>query len=312
MSRIFVTGATGFIGRALVPALAEQGLRVRAAVRRPPPYSWPASIEVVEHGDLAEPVDWRPALDGVVKVIHLAGIAHTGGIAPERYDAVNRRATELLAAAAAERDVEQFVFISTIRAQSGACADHVLSEHDRPRPTDAYGRSKLAAEEAVRRAGIPFTILRPAVLYGPSSKGNVALLMRLARLPLPLPLCRCNNRRSFLGIDNFVSAVQFVLSAPAAIGETYVVADPGFPPRLADIVAALRLAQGRRPLLWPMPPASIELPLRMIGCAGLWERLGGDLQVDAGKLIAAGWRPEHDTVAGLTLLASDAKNSQRL
>ncbi len=308
VTRILVTGASGFIGRAVVTAFAQRGDALRAAVRRPPQPPLPAAIEVMQHADLAQPIDWRPLLDGVDQVVHLAGVAHIGrGVAPELYDRVNRLATAQLAAAAAAAGVRHFVFVSSIRAQSGPAADHALTERDPAAPTDAYGRSKLAAEAAVRAAGVPFTILRPVLLYGPGVKGNFALLARAAASPLPLPVKDFGNRRSLLGIDNFISALAFVLATPATtVGETYVVADPGMPPSLAAVLAALRQAMGRRPLILPMPKDYVAIPLRLMGRADLWDRLGGNLRVDAGKLMAAGWQPPHDTLSGLAAMVQAA------
>ena len=208
--------------------------------------------------------------------------------------------------AAAQAGVKHFVFVSSIRAQCGPAADHALTERDPPAPTEIYGRSKLAAEEAVRASGVPFTILRPVLLYGPGVKGNLALLARAAATPLPLPVKDFGNRRSLLGIDNFISALTFVLTTPATIGETYVVADPGIPPRLSDVFVTLRQAQGRRAFLMPMSPDYIELPLRLFRRADVWHRIGGNLRVDAAKLIAAGWRPAHDTRAGLAAMVQAA------
>jgi UDP-glucose 4-epimerase len=307
VTSIMVTGASGFMGRAVVTAFAQRGDAVRAAVRRPPQPALADGVEVVQHPDLAQPIDWRPLLAGVDQIVHLAGIAHVGrDVAPALYDRVNHLATAQLAAAAAATGIKHFVFVSSIRAHSGPAADHILTERDAAAPTDAYGRSKLAAEAAVRAAGVPFTILRPVLLYGPGVKGNFALLSRAAASPLPLPLQAFGNRRSLLGLDNFVSALAFVLATPATIGETYVVADPGPAPPLAAVIATLRQAQGRRPLLWPLPMRFVEMPLRMLGRADLWDRLGGDLQADAGKLLAAGWQPLHDTPAGLAALARAA------
>lgn len=306
MSRILVTGATGFIGRALVPALAEDGHTVRIAVRQPASSPLPADVEVIAGCDLAQPVDWQRVLDGIDQVVHLAGIAHTGSVAASMYDRINRQATEHLAKAAADAGIRQFVFVSSLRAQCGPTADHVLTERDPPAPTDAYGRSKLAAEQAIRSAGVPFTILRPAVLYGPDAKANVALLARVAALPIPLPLRSFDNRRSLLGIDNFISAVRFVLGASDTLGQTYIVADPGIALRLSDVMATLRKAHGRRPLLLPMPPGLLEAGLRLMGRAALWERIGGSLEADARKLIAAGWQPRHDTGTGLAAMVRTA------
>jgi nucleoside-diphosphate-sugar epimerase len=302
MTRLLVTGASGFIGRAVVSAFAQEGYALRAAVRRPSQPPFAANVEVAQHPDLSRAFDWAPLLEGVDQIVHLAGVAHTAGIAEERYDRVNRQATAELAAAAARAGIRQFVFVSSIRAQSGPAADHALTERDAAAPTDAYGRSKLAAEAAVRAAGVPFTILRPVLLYGPGVKGNFALLLRAARSRWPLPVKDFVNRRSLLGIDNFISALSFVLSAPAAIGQTYVVADPGIPPRLGDLLATLREAQGRWPLIVPMPTHYLEIPARMMRRDDLWDRLGGNLRVDPGNLIAAGWRPAHDTKAGLAAL----------
>jgi UDP-glucose 4-epimerase len=153
---------------------------------------------------------------------------------------------------------------------------------------------------------VPFTILRPVVLYGPGVKGNLALLARAAATRLPLPVKDFANRRSLLGIDNFISALAFVLATPSTIGETYVVADPGIPPRLSDVFVTLRQAQGRRAFIMPMSPDYIELPLRLFRRTDVWHRIGGNLRVDAGKLIAAGWRPAHDTRDGLTAMAQAA------
>jgi nucleoside-diphosphate-sugar epimerase len=304
VSNILVTGASGFVGRAVVAALARDH-NVRAAVRRPQ-LSFPASVEVVQHPDLSEPFDWQPLLAGIDQVVHLAGIAHSRGVNPAMHDRVNRAATIHLAAAATQAGVRHFVFVSSIRAQCGPAADHALTERDPPAPIDAYGRAKLAAEEAVRASGAPFTVLRPVALYGPGVKGYFALLARAAVSPLPLPIRDFSNRRSLLGIDNFISALTFVLATPATIGETYVVADPGIPPRLADVVAAMRKARRRFMFILPMSTDYVQFPLRLIGRGDIWHRIGGNLRVDAGKLIAAGWRPAHDTLSGVAAMVQAA------
>jgi nucleoside-diphosphate-sugar epimerase len=306
MSRILVTGASGFVGRAVVAALAKDGHAVRAAVRRATS-DFPGNIEVVQHGDLAEPVDWSPLLAGVDVIVHLAGIAHIGPrINAALYDRVNHLATAQLAKAAMQASVSRFIFVSSIRAQSGPAADHALTESDPPAPTDAYGRSKLAAEQAIKETGLPFTILRPVLIYGAGVKGNLATLSRAAATRLPLPVRDFVNRRSLLGIDNLISALTFVLSSPGTAGETYVVADPGMALKLGDIIATIRQAKGRRPFLMPMSTDYLEWPLRALGRNDVWNRIGGNLRIDPAKLIAAGWQPRHDTRAGLTAMAQAA------
>lgn len=297
MTRVLVTGASGFCGRPLVARLVAAGYQVRAAVRRAPPKPLPAGVETAPHADLAGPVDWAPLLAGVDAVVHLAGIAHVApGIPEDRYDRVNHRATADLARAAQRAGVKHLVFVSSIRAQCGPAADHVLTEADTPRPSDAYGRSKLAAEAAVAAAGVPFTILRPVLIYGPGLKGNLAALARLAAWPIPLPFAGFANRRSLLGVDNLVGAILFVLTTPATHGETYVVADPQ-PISLAEIVAALR--PGGPPRLFALPHGLVATAARLVGGADVWDRLSGELMAFPGKLMAAGWSPAADTKAGL-------------
>jgi nucleoside-diphosphate-sugar epimerase len=303
--RILVTGASGFVGRALVEDLAAQGHRVRAAMRQPADI-FSRAVEVVAVSDLARPLEWRSLLSDINAVVHLAGIAHiTSGIAEDLYDRVNRAATAALATAAARDRIERLIFVSSIRAQSGPACDHPLTEADAPHPVDAYGRSKLAAENAIRAAQLPFTILRPALIYGPGVKGNLADLIRIARSPWPLPLGALRNRRSLLARGNLVAAIHLALVAPAMVNETYVVADPE-PLTVAEIVAALRAGLGRGPRLVPMPPSLLALALRATGRAQLWDRIGGDCIIDPTKLLTAGWRPTTDTRAGLAATAQAA------
>ena len=306
--RVLVTGASGFVGHALVSALANTKHEVRAAVRRQTRTDFPVGIDVVSHGDLASPVDWEPLLAGVNAVIHLAGIAHVGSdISEAVYDRVNHIATAQLASAARQCGVKRFVFISSVRAQSGPTADRVLTEADEPAPTDAYGRSKFAAEAAVRASGVPYTILRPVLIYGPGVKGNFAALLRLASSPLPLPFGTFRNRRSLLSRDNLIAAIQFVLADAASSGEVYLVADVE-PMSLAGIIASLRRGLGRSPGLINVPPYLVGTALRITGRRSLWSRLSGDLIVDPNKLIRAGWRPSTDTHAAL---AGTARSSRR-
>jgi UDP-glucose 4-epimerase len=303
VTHILVTGASGFVGRALVTELAGLGYSVRAAMRQPADV-FPRNVEVVAVSDLTRPVEWRALLKGVETVVHLAGIAHAGPeIAEELYDRVNRLATTELAKAAHAVGVRHLVFISSIRAQSGPSSAEVQRETDTPQPTDAYGRSKLTAEDAVRAAGVPFTILRPVLVYGPGVKGNLDRLIRLAQEPWPLPLGLCGNRRSLLARQNLLSAIHFVLQQPSAKGETYIVADP-MPLTLAEIVAALRAGQGRRAGLLPVPPALIALAANIAGRGDDWQRIGGAMVANPTKLLQAGWKPTVDTRAGLAALTT--------
>jgi len=305
MTRILVTGASGFIGRALVEGLANAGHNVRAAMRQPADV-FPRSVEVVAVSDLTRPVEWRALLSRMETVVHLAGIAHAGsGIAEDTYDRVNRLATAELAVAAKAVGIHHLVFVSSIRAQSGPSAAAPVRETDAPQPTEAYGRSKLAAEEAVRTSGVPYTILRPVLVYGRGAKGNLASLLRLARMPVPLPFGRLANKRSLLGVDNLIAAVRFALETERAANETFVVSDPKSV-SVAEIVAICRAAIGREPNLFSVPPGLFAGLFALAGQQERWNRLAGSLEAPPQKLMAAGWQPVTDTTAGLTALLQAA------
>jgi nucleoside-diphosphate-sugar epimerase len=298
-SSVLVTGASGFVGRPLVGALVRAGYTVRAATRKQAA-SFPSGVERVLVPDFSRPVDWDAVVRGAGIVVHAAGLAHADSseIPEARFDRVNRVATHELCEAAARAGVKRFIFVSSVRAQIGPSAAHALHETDEPRPTDAYGRSKLAAEAAVRACGVPFTILRPVVIYGPNARANIRSLVRLASLPLPLPFAGLTNRRSLLGVDNLISVILFALANPATAGETFLVADPR-PVTIREIFTMLRRAQGRRPGLIHVPSNVIRLGLAAVGCGPLWDRIGGELVADTGKIEAAGWRPAVDTYTGL-------------
>lgn len=302
--KVLVTGASGLVGRPLTAALADAGHQVRAAVRNQ--QAFPDGVEVAQIGDLSGENDWPALLAGIDAVVHLAGIAHIGtDVSDETYDRVNHRVTAALARAAAAAAIKRLVFVSSIRAQSGTHADHPLEESDPPQPTEAYGRSKLAAEEAVRASGASYTILRPVLVYGRGAKGNLAHLLRLARLPLPLPFGRLSNRRSLLGMDNLMAAVRFALENERAVKETFIVSDPQAV-SVAEIVTICRAAMGRKPNLLSVPPNLFAGLFALAGQQDKWDRLAGSLEAPPTKLMAAGWRPVTDTMSGLTALLQAA------
>jgi nucleoside-diphosphate-sugar epimerase len=294
--RVLVTGASGFVGRALTQSLSRAGFHVRAAARDRARIPVAEFVEAVQMPDLSRPVDWRPLLADVDAIVHLAGVAHVSAKVPEKdYDRINRLATkELALQASLVPNVRRLVFVSSIRAQTGPAAEHVLTEDDVPQPIDAYGRSKLAAEAFVRGYGAPFTILRPVVIYGKGVRANVAKLVRLASMPLPLPFGAFRRKRSLLALENMLSAIQFVLERPATAGETYIVADP-LPVSLAEMIATLREARGRSPKLVAIPEKLVGASLRGLGRSEAWERIGSSLVADISKLREAGWHPPTDT-----------------
>jgi nucleoside-diphosphate-sugar epimerase len=284
---VLVSGCNGFIGRHLVPYLAAQGRRVIAASRTASVFE-DRNIACVQLPNLSEPFDWLPVLQDCVAVIHLAGIAHTPSD-EETYDRVNHQATERLAKAA-QRSGTHLIFVSSIAAQSGSSSAIELTEDDIPRPSNAYGRSKLAAEHAIRASGAAFTILRPVVMYGEGEKGNFAFIHKISRLPLLLPFGGLKAKRSVLSIQNFCSAVEFVLTNSRARGETFIVSDPE-PVAVSELIARHRATLGRSPGIMQIPEKWIELSLKAIGQNAIWQRIGCPLIARPKKLLALGWKP---------------------
>jgi UDP-glucose 4-epimerase len=287
--RVLVTGASGFVGRHLIKYLAESGCHVTAASRTPLRIIHP-KISHLELPDLTQPTNWQPLVAGCDAVVHLAGIAHRV-VTDETYDTANHRATAALAESTRACGAH-LLFVSSIAAQSGASSSRELSENDAPRPVNAYGRSKLAAEAAIRASGASFTILRPVVMYGDGEKGNFAAIHKIARLPIPLPFGALHAKRSVLSIENFNSAIRAVLGSPSMKGETFIVADPE-PVSVTELIAQAR-AEARKPRwLVPVPDGWLRLALRSCGRGQLWDKIGAPLVAKPQKLMAAGWVPDN-------------------
>jgi UDP-glucose 4-epimerase len=297
---IALTGATGFIGQYLLRELPKRGYRLRVLLRRPSVMPLESASAVV--GDLARPQNMAAALADVSAVIHSAGIAHAmSGLPEDDYRMLNTQATIGLARAAQRAGARRFIFLSSIRAQSGPSADHVLTEALAPQPTDAYGRSKLAAEQELAQLDLDWVALRLTLVYGPGMKGNMAELVRLARSPYPLPLARLHAKRSLLALDNLAAAIETVLAAPQRLARALIVADSE-PLTIPEMITILRRALGRRPGLVPVPPRLIELGLRATGRAELYPRLAGSLVADPSALMGLGWTARVTTTEGLRAL----------
>jgi UDP-glucose 4-epimerase len=298
---IALTGATGFIGQHLLHELPKRGYRLRVLLRRPTVVPLESASAVI--GDLARPQNMTAALADVDAVIHSAGLANAmSGLPEDDYRTLNTEATIALARAAQRAGARRFVFLSSIRAQSGPSADQVLTEDLTPQPTNAYGRSKLAAEEGLAELAIDWVALRLVLVYGAGVKGNMAELVRLARTPYPLPLGALRSRRSLLSLDNLVAAVDAVLSAPGRLGRPLIVSDPEAL-TIPAIVAALRRGLGPRPSLIPVPVTLLRAALHLAGRGEIYERLSGSLVAKPVGLRELGWSPPVTTLEGLAALA---------
>jgi UDP-glucose 4-epimerase len=273
---------------------------MRVLLRRPTTLPVDCASAVV--GDLARPINMAAALADVDAVIHSAGLAHAMSGAPaDDYRVLNTEATIALARAAQRAGVRRFVFMSSIRAQTGPTAAQTLTEDLPAQPTDPYGHSKLAAEQGLATLDLDWVALRPTLVYGPGVKGNMAQLMRLARLPIPLPLGGFSALRSLLALDNLTEAIVTVLTATAPLRRPLIVADPA-PVTLPEMIAALRAGLGRRPGLLPIPAVLLRGALNFIGRAEIYERLAGSLVVNPSALQRLGWTPRVTTREGLAAL----------
>lgn len=300
--RVLVTGAGGFVGPHVVAALKAAGYRVRITQRTSSPA--PDGTEAVLTGDLASPIDWSAAVDGVAYVVHLAGLAHAGpGLDEALYRRINTQATLELAQAAYRAGVARFIYISSIKAQSGAFDGAPLREDDAPAPADAYGRSKLAAEQGLARLDLDWVALRPVLVYGPGVKANMAALLKLARLPLPLPLGALIAPRSLLAVENLADAVLFALTPRCPARRVFTLADPA-PISVAGILTALRAGLGRGPGLFAVPASLLRLAARLAGREDAFAKLSGSLVAAPEGLLRAGWRPPLETRAALERLAA--------
>ncbi len=304
--RVLVTGATGFVGRALCPALVAAGHGVAAAVRNPDHPDIPEKATVHVIPDIGPETEWDQALSGIDAVVHLAARVHVmkehAADPVAEFNRVNAAGTKRLARAAAKAGVRRLIYLSTIKVMGEGCAAP-FQETETPKPDDAYGASKLSGEEALAEAardtGLEPVILRPPLVYGPGVGGNFLSLLKLCRAAPPLPLAAVGNLRSFIHVDNLSSAIIRCLESEAAKGETYFVRD-GEDISVPDLIRRLSEAMNRPARLFPVPPGVLRLAGRLVGKSDAAGRLLDSLQVDDEKIRRQlGWTPSLNMLQGL-------------
>jgi len=265
--RVLVTGASGFIGSRLAQELLAHGMSVRATYRQKP-----ADIPgiVWRHVTQLDSLDqWREVVTNTDVVVHLAALVHqlsSGARRPRpEYQRVNVQGTRALARACSDAGVGRVVFVSSIAVYGSAITR--VDEQSLMCPEDDYGRSKLEAEEALQgellHSTTDWCILRPPLVYGRGSPGNLTRLQRLVARGHPIPFGGIHNRRSFIFVDNLVDAIVTVLRHPHAIHASYVVGD-GSDFGTAELVGALAAGSGQRARLVNVPVSV----LRFLGRAG--------------------------------------------
>ena len=297
MTRVLVTGASGFVGSVLCPMLASVGYVVRAAVRSGS--AAPEGIaERITIGEIDGRTDWTEALRGVELVIHLAARAHVLDDSAEAavlYAETNANGTQRLAAAAARCGVRRFIFLSTVKVNGEESADHAYTSDDPPDPQDVYGRSKWQAErhlwEIAASAGMQADVVRAPLVYGPGVRANFLRLLRWVDHERPLPFGAVHNRRSLVSAWALCDLLIRLLDHPAAVNRTWMVSD-GEDISTSELVRRIAAAMGRRAWLLPVPPRALRLAGRLLGRGAEMRRLCGSLTVDSTVTRAIlGWAP---------------------
>lgn len=313
LPKVLVTGAAGFVGRALISELLIKGYQVKALVRKVCGELPVEAGQVV--GDLTALVDGDPSafpllggsmFAGVDVVVHLAARVHVMDDTDQNplasYRATNLDATLNLARQAADARVKRFVFISSIKV-NGEGGDAAYREIDAPAPADAYAISKWEAEQGLwriaRETGLEVVILRPPLVYGPGVKANFLRLMQLIQKGWPLPLGAIRNRRSLLYLGNLVDAIRLCVEPPAAAGQTFLL-DDGEAVSTPDLIRAVAHAMGRTARLPTVPVRVIEFAGVLLGKRAAVARLTGSLWVDSSLIRSQlNWTPPYSMEAGL-------------
>ena len=305
--RILLTGATGFIGQALLNELLGKEHEVIAVKRKLATGRAGGDSDFLV-ADISANNDWLPALQGVEAVIHAAARAHvmndtvTDPLAEFRK--VNVEGTLNLARQAAAAGVKRFIFISSIKVNGEATSPgKPFLVSDVPAPEDAYGLSKLEAERGLLQiaaeTGLEVVIIRPPLVYGPGVKGNFASMTRLVEKGLPLPLGAIHNRRSLVGIDNLVALIIRCIDHPAATNQIFLAGDAE-DLSTTQLLRGVARAMGRPSRLIAVPAGLLKGGAMLLGKRTLAQRLLGSLQVDiAHTCELLDWKPPFTVDEGL-------------
>lgn len=306
MKRVLVTGAGGFIGRALVRYLCDCGFDVRLALRSHG-VDTDNRCERATVGGIGPTTEWVQALHRVEGVVHLAARVHIveGSIADPltAFREVNVGGTRRLAEQAAVAGVKRFGYVSSIGVLGNETTHEPFTETSRPRPQTPYALSKWEAEQALwavaRKTGLQITIVRPPLVYGPGNPGNFLRLLRSVDKGWPFPLGSVRNQRSFIGIDNLVNFLSVCLAHPRAANEIFLVSDIETI-STPDLIHRLASFLGSRAWLFPFPVTLLRFGARMLDQSDMVARLVGSLVVTSDKARQLlGWMADTPLNKGL-------------
>ncbi len=306
---VMVTGASGFVGRALCDHLENEGYRVRKVMRLG--HSLRPGLDIgIE--DIGVSTDWLEAVTGVDAIVHLAARVHvmraSSESALEAFRQTNVLGTDGLALQAARAGVRRFLFLSSVKVNGEASAQHPFVESDPIAPKDAYGASKAEAEARLHiiasETGMEVVILRPPLVYGPWVRANFLSLLRTVDSGVPLPFLSISNLRSLVFVGNLVDALCACLTHPAAANRTFFVSDDhdvSTPQLIQEIASAL----GKKARLFPFPTALLHGAGLLTRRRPQIARLTESLQVDVSSIKAAlNWDPPYSLQQGLQRTAT--------
>ena len=306
--RILVTGASGFVGQALVAHLVGLDSNEVVAMMRASPANRLAGARYVAAGDMTAGRLGAATLEGVEVIVHAAARVHVlnddKAKSAIEFDRVNVTATLELAHQAVAAGVRRFVFLSSIGV-NGVQTDigKPFTEADPPNPHNPYADSKLKAEQGLlllsEQSGLEVVIIRPPLVYGPGVRANFAALMRAVQRGWPLPLACVHNLRSMVAMDNLVSFIATCVDHPQAANTTFLVSD-GRDISSPDLVRGLAQALGVAARLVPVPVSTLQFVGRALGRGDVIQRVCGNLRVDISKARRVlAWQPPVSMNEGL-------------
>jgi len=311
--RVLVTGASGFVGRALTHALQISGYNVLGAVRQLQGRVGADSIDTKKLafkavGNISNQTKWTPVLQGVDTIVHCAARVHMmreqASDPMAAFRGVNVAGTLHLAEHAAAAGVQRFVFLSSIGVNGVQSAPgKSFSETDKPSPHNAYALSKWEAEQGLLRianeTGLKVVIIRSPLVYGFGAPGNFAALTRAVQRGWPLPLGAVHNQRSLVALDNLVDFIVTCITHPQAANQTFLVSD-GQDLSTTELVRGMARAAGVPARLLPVPVWALKAGALLLGKGDAVQRLCGNLQVDISKARSLlGWLPPVSVEEGL-------------